>query len=181
MASITDLLFEMTEWLRSTPVLDLSLWLDSTALRNAFQSNFFIIPILQTIHILAIAFTFGSALMLNSRIMGLTGKHRTLPQAFQRYSKTVSWGIVILIISGVALVISEPIRDLVNSIFWIKMILVVTAILLNAVFNSAVRRKMARWDVTTGGHAAIRLGAFGMLLLWCAVMAGGRWIAYAPV
>lgn len=181
MASISDQLFEMAEWLRTTPVLDLSLWLDTTSMRNFLQEWFYWIPILQTIHIIAIAVTFASALMLNSRILGLVGTHRTLPQAFQRYSRTVWWGVVVLIISGICLVISEPIRDLVNPFFWIKMVLVVAVILLNAAFNSAVKRKMAGWDSTTRSQAGIRLGAIFMVLLWCAIMASGRLIAYAPV
>ena len=63
MASFSDQLFEMAEWLRTTPVLDLSLWLDSTSMRNFFQEWFYWIPILQTIHIIAIAVTFASALI----------------------------------------------------------------------------------------------------------------------
>lgn len=181
MASVSDLLFEMAEWLRTTPVLDLSLWLDSTSMRNFFQEWFYWIPILQTIHIIAIAVTFGSALMMNARILGLVGTHRTLPQTVQRYSKTIWIGLVVLIISGLCLVISEPIRDLVNPFFWLKMILVVAVIVLNAGFNAAVKRKMASWDAPNTARAAVRLGAVGMILVWCAIMAGGRLIAYAPV
>ncbi len=181
MPPISDLLFQMAEWLRTTPVLDLSLWLDSTALRNFFQAWFFWIPILQTIHIIAIAVTFVSALMINFRILGLVGKHRTLPQTMKRYSATIWVGLVVLIISGSLLVVSEPIRDLVNPIFWIKMVLVISVILLNALFSFAVKRKMAKWDLSSTRHAAVRIAAVGMILLWCAVMTGGRLIAYAPV
>ena len=125
--------------------------------------------------------TFGSALMMNSRILGLVGTHRTLPQTVDRYSKTIWIGLVILIISGILLVISEPIRDLVNPFFWLKMILVVAVILLNASFNFAVKRKMAVWDAPNTGRAVVRIGALGMIILWCLIMAGGRLIAYAPV
>ncbi len=181
MASFSDQLFEMAEWLRTTPVLDLSLWLDTTSLRNFLQEWSFWIPILQTIHIIAIAVTFSSALLMNSRILGLVGKHRTLPQTVERYSRTIWIGLVILIISGVLLVISEPIRDLVNPFFWLKMILVVAVIFLNAIFNFAVKRKMAAWDAPATGRALVRIGAVAMILVWCAIMAGGRLIAYAPV
>jgi hypothetical protein len=181
MASISDLLFEMTEWVRTTPILDLALWMDSTAPRDFLQSNFYYIPLLQTVHIIAIAVTFGSALMMNSRILGLVGKHRTLPQAFDRYSRTIWWGVLLLIISGISLVVSEPVRDLVNPFFWIKMGLVVAVILLNLAFNAAVKSKMSRWDASRGGQAAVRTGAVGMILIWCAIIACGRLIAYAPV
>lgn len=181
MASISDLLFEMAEWLRTTPILEFSLWLDSTSMRNVLQEWEYWIPILQTIHIIAIAVTFSSALLMNARILGLVGKHRTLPQTVERYSRTIWIGLVALIISGTFLVISEPIRDLVNPFFWLKMILVVAVIFLNAGFNAAVKRKMAAWDAPATSRALVRIGAVGMILVWCAIMAGGRLIAYAPV
>jgi hypothetical protein len=40
---------------------------------------------------------------------------------------------------------------------------------------------MDKWDVSANGQGAIKAGAFALIILWCLVMAGGRWIAYAPV
>jgi hypothetical protein len=40
---------------------------------------------------------------------------------------------------------------------------------------------MDKWDVSPNGQGAIKAGAFALIILWCLVMAGGRWIAYAPV
>ncbi len=180
MASISDLLFEMTEWLRTTPVLDLSLWIDSTEPRNWLQENFFAIPLMQTAHILTIAVTFFSVVLIYMRVLGLGGMTRTMPETMKRYSSTIWWGLLVLILTGIGMIVGEPVRELVNPIFWIKMGMVIALILLSALYYGAIRRRMVNWD-GTAGHLALRVGGFGLIVLWCLVMAGGRWIAYAPV
>jgi hypothetical protein len=79
------------------------------------------------------------------------------------------------------MIVGEPVRELVNPIFWIKMALVIVVILVSALFQSSVRRNIAAWETTHTGRTAVRIGAVLVILLWFAVMFGGRWIAYAPV
>jgi hypothetical protein len=78
------------------------------------------------------------------------------------------------------LLISEPVRNMVNSIFWMKMILLVAAIVVSLTFQHSIRARAATWEVSPTGHLSLRISAVAILLLWCAVIAGGRWIAYAP-
>lgn len=181
MPSISDTLFAFTEWLRTTPINDFSLWVSNTALCQWIGSHFWAIPVIQTIHIIAIASAFGSILMINLRILGVNGSGRTMSQTVRRYMPWVWWALVALILSGIGMIIGEPVRELVNPIFWIKMALVIIVILTSLWFQSSVNRNMAKWEITHGGRVAVRLGAIATILLWCAVMFGGRWIAYAPV
>jgi hypothetical protein len=181
MPSIGDLLYELTEWLRTTPLVELSLWITETRLSLMIQNNFWAIPIIQTVHILAIAATFGSVLMMNLRILGLAGSGRTMTQTVRRYLPWIWWGLLLLVITGILMIIGEPVRELINPIFWIKMVLVVSGVLLSLWFQRAVHRNMAEWEASSGGRRAIRAGAATLILLWCTIMVAGRWIAYAPV
>jgi hypothetical protein len=70
---------------------------------------------------------------------------------------------------------------MINPIFWFKMILLSVAVGFSLWFQQSVRVRSATWDVSPNGHAALRLASVAIIVLWCAVMAGGRWIAYAPV
>ena len=67
-------LFDLTELLRGTQLVEFSLWVSDWPLALWLQSNFLAIPGFQTLHILAIAVLFSSVLMLNLRIWGVTGK-----------------------------------------------------------------------------------------------------------
>jgi hypothetical protein len=173
-----DLLYHFTEWLRTTQLVELTLYLNDTRASLWLQTHFWAIPILQCIHILSIAAAFGSILMVSLRLFNLAGTERTMAETERRYIRWIWWSLVTLVISGSLLVLSEPIRDLVNPVFWVKMVGVVLAILASLWFHGRVMRRLA-----AGGQAGpvIKTGAVLIIILWCLIMLGGRWIAYAPV
>jgi uncharacterized membrane protein len=174
---VGDLLYNFTDWLRSTPLIELSLWISETWFSLLIQTNFWAIPTIQAIHIVAIAALFGSALMVNLRVLGVLWTEQSVAQVGQRFTPWIRWGLVVLIISGLLLIIGEPIRELINSVFWVKMGMVVVTALLSMSFNKKVL------TVESDGAIAgsMRGTAIVLIILWCAIMAGGRWIAYAPV
>lgn len=176
-----DWLFELTELLRGTQLVEFSLWVSDWPLALWLQSNFLAIPGFQTLHILAIAVLFSSVLMLNMRIWGFTGTDQPLAAAYRRYVPWSWWAITALVATGIILLISEPVRNMVNSVFWLKMVALAAAIVFSLLFQRAIRARMDDWEVTSAGHAALRSGAVALVVLWCVVITGGRWIAYAPV
>ena len=174
-------LFQLTELLRQTQLVEFSLWVSDWPFALWLQSNFLAIPGFQTIHILAIAVLFSATLMLNMRVWGLAGKDQSLEAAYRRYRPWTWYAIAALALTGIILLISEPVRNMVNPIFWMKMIALAVAITVSLVFQRAVKARMGEWEVSPAGHARLRGGAVALTLLWCAVITGGRWIAYAPV
>lgn len=179
--SITDYLFAFTEWLRSTQLTETSLAISDSSPSLWIATHFWAIPIIQTIHILALTAAFGSVLMINLHILGLTGKSRTLTQTVKRFQPWIWWSLVVLVITGIGMIVAEPIRELINPIFWIKMGMVISLVLLSLWYQSSLRRNMVQWDMTLHARAGVRLGAAGIIILWCMIMVAGRWIAYAPV
>jgi uncharacterized membrane protein SirB2 len=180
MASIGDLMSAMSAWLRSTQLPEFSLWLQKTPPSMLIDKNFWFIPTFQTIHILSIAALFGSVVMMNLRIFMLAGRSRTMTQTVRRYLPWVWWALVILLLTGLGMVVGEPVRELTNPAFWTKMVLVIVAALLSLGFQSSVHRNVALWEVTHARRVGIRLAAVGVIILWCVIMVLGRWIAYAP-
>ena len=176
-----DLLFQFTEWLRTTQLVELSIWIGETSLSLAIQTHFWAIPTIQTIHIAAIALTFGSVLMINLRVLGLSGAGASIDQTARRFVPWIWWGLLVLILTGLLMITGEPVRELINPVFWIKMVLVLTAILVSLWFQKAVRRNDAAWESVQGRRIAVRTAAVAIILLWLAIMVAGRWIAYAPV
>jgi len=176
-----DLLYSFTEWLRSTWLTDFALWISETSLTGwvgmTHVGDVPVIAMLQTVHILAIAASFASVLMINARIFGIAG-HATLAETSRRYTKVLWWSLVVLVLSGLGLVIGEPIRELINPYFWIKMVLVVVGVLVAVTFAKALGRQAAAADVVASGT---KTTAVLLVVLWCMIMWCGRWIAYAPV
>ena len=177
---MNDLLFEFTEWLRSTQLTELALWISDTSFTGwigmTSVGDVTVIAALQCIHILAIAASFASVLMINARIFGIAG-HATLAETSHRYSKVLWWALVTLVLSGLLLIIGEPIRELINPYFWIKMVLVIVGVLVAVMFAKRLGRLPAA-DTVGGG---IKATALILVILWLMIMWCGRWIAYAPV
>jgi len=172
-----DLLFQFTEWLRSTWLTNLALWIDETSAREWIVTHFWAIPIIQCIHILAIAASFASILMINARMFNVAGSS-SMADTANRYIRVLWWALLVLILSGLAMIIGEPVRELINPYFWIKMGLVVFGILVSIWFHKGVLKHVAAGrDIVASDKAT----AVFLVILWMMIMYCGRFIAYAPV
>ena len=180
MPSITDLLLRLTQILRNSPLSEFALWLQKQPLSMWIDKHFWAVPSLQVVHILAISMLFASAIMINMRIFMVAGRSRTMAQTIRRYLPWIWWCLLILLVTGVGLTFSDPIREMTNPFFWSKMILVLLAALVNLGFQTSVSRNPALWEMTSQQRIGVRLGAAGGIVLWCVIMILGRWIAYAP-
>jgi hypothetical protein len=180
MASLGDVIFQLGQWLRTTPFNQLALDIQKTPVSKLIDQNFWVIPTIQTIHILAIAATFGAVLMVNLRIVQLVGRSRDMTQTMNRYLPWLWWGLLTLLITGIGMTLGEPVRELTNPCFWMKMILIIVAAAVALGFQYSVRHNAARWELSSEGRAAMRAGAASVVALWCLIMVLGRWIAYAP-
>ncbi|WP_126173524.1 DUF6644 family protein [Altericroceibacterium xinjiangense] len=181
MPSFIEVLLYLGEWIRNSPVPELSLWIGDQPLSLWMGANFLAIPILQSLHILAIAAAFVSALMINLRILGIGGEGQSLGRTVTRYLPWTWAALGMLTITGLGLVIAEPVREMMNPMFWIKLALVVGLIVLGIVFQIAARRNEGSWATADGGALPMRAGAAAIIVLWCGIIFAGRWIAYAPV
>src|SRR4029079_9054776 len=98
-------------------------WLASTSISIRVQEILGLIPLLQTVHILAIAMVLSAALMVDLRILGFP-RTSTLAETVQRFMPWLWTGLALLLASGLILIIGEPRRTLDhNPAFTAKMIL----------------------------------------------------------
>jgi hypothetical protein len=176
-----DLMFAFGEWLKTTALVPFALWLNTTPASKLVDSNIWIAPVVQTIHILAIATTFMAVQMICLRILQFAGRGQTMQRTVARYVPWVWWGLLTLLATGVILIIGEPPRELINPAFWTKMILIVVAVAVALAFEASVRRNADRWEASPGGTLAVRAGAAGVIALWCFIIFFGRWIAYVAI
>jgi hypothetical protein len=173
-----DLLFALTDWLRGTFLLDFAFWITETPLSLFMVENFWNVPLAQVVHILGIAATFGATLMLSLRVLGKAGTHQTLAAQADRYVRWTWWGLLVIVLSGILMITAEPIRNMVNAVFWIKMVALVIVTLLSLSFQKKVRVTALAGGDATGG---MRSSAWVILVLWLVIILCGRWIAYVPV
>lgn len=176
-----DLLFAVTEWLRTTALLDFAFWLTETPVSLLMVENFWLVPLAQVVHILAIAAAFGATLMLSLRTLGWVGEGVTIDEQSTRFVPWIWWGLLVITVSGVLMLTAEPLRNMINAVFWLKMILLLATIAITLLFQKKVRRAAATAGPAWVAGAGTKTTAFAILVLWCLIMACGRWIAYVPV
>jgi hypothetical protein len=155
-----------------------SKWLAATSLSHTIQTTTWIIPSLQTIHILSVATVFSAAILVDLRIWRLLERDEPLPDVARRFLPTIWPVLLILLVTGSLLIIGEPRRSLVNATFYLKMALLAVAIVLTAGLQRSISSSPNLWDGTRGRRIAGRFVAAVSILVWCGILFAGRWIAY---
>jgi hypothetical protein len=158
------------------PINVVCAWLEQTALSHTIQVMSWIIPTVQTIHILAIAAVAGSALMIDLRLIGVLAADQSPRDVSARFLPFVWWPLLVLLATGAIMIIGEPARSLKNPAFQLKMTLLVAALAVTRVIELLLRRNPAFGD--RGSHLAAVAIAVLSMLLWCSIIFAGRWIAY---
>src|ERR1700730_15817627 len=153
-------------------------WIDQTALSQWIQIAGWVVPTVQTIHILAIAVVASSALMLDLRLIGVFWANRPLEAVKARFLPLVWWPLLVLLATGVIMIIAEPARSLKNPAFQLKMLLLIAALIVTALFQFLQRRNAAFGGPRSGPRMAVATLAIVSMLLWSSIIFAGRWIAY---
>ncbi len=176
-----DFFYGLTDWLRGTFLLDASFWIETTGLNRLLVENFWAVPMAQVMHIMGIGAAFAATLMLTLRVNNLAGGARTMPQISSRYMPWIWWGLLWIAISGIVMLWAEPVRNMVNGVFWMKMLLLVVTVAITLVFQKSVRTASVAGGPAWNASGGTKVLAWLIVILWCLIMAHGRWIAYAPV
>jgi uncharacterized membrane protein len=145
---------------------------------TAIRDTFWIIPTIQSVHILAIATLIGSVLVTDLRLAGILAVDESPQTIASRYMTWLWAALAILLATGLVMVMGEPDRVLSNQIFWLKMTLVLTATLLTLLFRLPLLRAGFSLEHAYWARATKPL-AWLSLFVWIGVIFCGRWIAYA--
>ena len=154
-------------------------WLSDTSLSQFIQNTFWAIPSVQCIHILSIAAVMSSAIMLMLRVLGLVMRDQPTAEVARRFLPWIWYPLIMLLVSGAILIVGEPGRSLTNSIFQLKMLLLLAAMACTLTLQRPLRTNAMFWESTTGARAGGKLIAMVSLGLWSGIVFAGRWIAYA--
>jgi len=154
-----------------------SKWLAATSLSHTIQTVTWIIPTLQTIHILCVANAFSSAVLVDLRIFRVFERDEPLREVTRRFLPPIWPVLLILLATGSLLIIGEPRRSLVNTTFYLKMALLLVAILLTATLQRMVLAAPEVFEDRSRQLAGRALATVS-ILVWCGILFAGRWIAY---
>ena len=156
-------------------------WLSRTSFSLTIQTHEWVIPTIQSIHIVDIGVVLASVFMIDLRILGWAGRDQTLIETTARFGPWLSGALGVLLVTGGLMVIGEPVRELMAFSFWFKMCLVAIGTATAAAFHIALRRQEHQWEQSLVNRRSIKSLAILTLLIWAGIVILGRLIAYDHV
>ncbi|MDO9359864.1 MAG: hypothetical protein Q7T70_12825 [Polaromonas sp.] len=136
---------------------------------EALRSHTWAYPALEVVHICGIALLLGNLVLLELRVFGL-GAGLVLRDLARLSLGIALTGFSVAATSGLLMFASQPAELLANRAFTLKMLLLLAAGCNAAWFHG--RDSLTRLDSLARGQL------FVSTLIWLAVLACGRWIAY---
>ncbi len=153
-------------------------WVSSTGLSIAIKKSVWAFPIIESVHVLAIALLVGSITLLDLRILGVILKKHPVSQIAHTIFRWTWTGFAIMFVSGILLSIAEAAENYGNMAFRIKLLLLVLVGLNPLIFHLTIYRSVNSWDISNVPPWRARAAAWCSLLLWTGIVISGRMIAY---
>jgi hypothetical protein len=148
-------------------------WLEGTSASHTVQTVSWLIPLLQSIHILMIGVVFVSSLMIALRVLGRVRADEPFTAVWGRFAPWMWTGLIVMALTGLTLVVGEPTREFTALSFWMKMALLALGISATTVYGHSLKATPDAEFSATAKAASI-----GIVVLWLAVIFLGRAIAY---
>lgn len=146
--------------------------LEATGVGTAIRESLWLFPVVEAVHLLALALLGGAIFVLDLSILGVGLR---APSAAAIEKSTRPWlylAVAVLIATGIALGLSEALKLLDRGAFWLKM----AALLAALVFTFAIKIPVIQ---RRPDSAMLKLFALVSIGLWLTVAIAGRWIGFS--
>lgn len=153
-------------------------WLSGTNISVAFQSTNWFVPLVQTVHIIAIAILLTSVYVLSFRLIGITRSGQPLAVLAAKSTPWIWITLGVLLGTGALLTITEPARELLNWAFRVKMLMVLALAAILLLVQVRLRRSPEYWTESSARRRAARGIGIAVVIIGAGIVTAGRWIAY---
>jgi hypothetical protein len=143
----------------------------------AIRQSSWLYPMLEIVHIVGIVLLVGPAFMFDVRLLGFSKKILAVELA-QHLLPWSQRGLLLIVPSGLLLFITNAATLGYNPVFWIKMLLLVVACLNALLFHRFTFPLVSARNEITKPLLAAKVTACISIIVWLAIIACGRLLAY---
>lgn len=137
-------------------------------------------PIVESIHVIAVALVFGTILIVDLRLLGVASTNRPFTRVAHDLLHFTWVGFALAVVTGTLLFLPNASSIYININFQVKMVLLLLAGINMFAFELVTARKASVWDNATPPPSA-RLAGFLSIGLWMGVIVFGRLIGFTSI
>ena len=149
-------------------------WLEDTAIGAAIRESLWLFPVIEAVHLLALALIGGTILLVDLRLLGFGLRSQPVALLAESVHPWLVGGLLTMFATGIPMFLSEAIKCYYSPPFWYKMFFLAIA----TVYTFTVRKRLTAADEARVGPIWGRLAALASMGLWFCVGFSGRWIAF---
>jgi hypothetical protein len=146
-------------------------WLVNSPWSHAINSYEWVFPMVQSLHFIGFAMSIGTIALVDFRLLGLGMRGQSPGGLATDLAPWTHAGIAVMLTTGPLMFSTDAVSYHYNPSFQFKMVCLALALLL----HFTLHRRAVQPDAPP---IAAKLAAATSLLLWTAVVAGGRMIAF---
>ena len=135
-------------------------------------------PNIETLHVLSLAVVFGSIVMVDLRLIGLTSRNSAVSKLSAEVLPYTWVAFFCAAVTGTLMFLSKAHVYFYNLQFQLKMLCMALAGLNMAIFHFGANRHIADWDQTLPPPPPARVAGTFSIMLWLAVIFFGRWVGF---
>ena len=150
-------------------------WCEASGIGETIRKSSWLFPVIEAIHLLGLGLIGGAVLVVDLRLLGLGLRRQSAAQLTRDAQPWLVGSLVLMIITGGLLFLSEAIKCYYHDAFWFKM----SCLFLAIVFTFTIQRKVTMTEETRRSAVWSRVVAVVSVLLWAGVGVGGRWIGFS--
>jgi len=150
-------------------------WCEASGIGETIRKSSWLFPVIEAIHLLGLGVIGGAVLVVDMRLLGLGLKRQSAAELTRNAQPWLVGSLVLMIITGGLLFLSEAIKCYYHDAFWFKM----SCLFLAIVFTFTIQRKVTMNEETRLSPVWSKVVAVVSVLLWAGVGIGGRWIGFS--
>src|SRR5687767_3210131 len=159
-------------------LLEICQWIENTPSSVALRESLWVFPILETTHVLGLAFSVGTVFWFDLRLLGVGLRRYSVSETFGYLRPWMLGGFALMMITGAILFWAHALQAYGSGYFRVKLVLLFLAYGNIAAFHLTIDRRRAEWDDMPVPPLRVRFAGAASLVLWFGIVAVGRLMAY---
>lgn len=153
-------------------------WLATTQWSIALHESFYMYPLIESTHVVALFVFAGTIAMVDLRLLGAAFPDVPVSEMNARVLPWTIAGAVVMVVTGLLLFYAIPIRTYQSIWFRFKVVFLLVAAVNVWMFHRRVQKGRAAWDADARPPLSARISASVSLSMWTGIIVFGRMIAY---